>query len=385
MTTRVVSHRPLIFFLLLLLLVDIRTLLSEPRHHRVNAKVSGTSKSIQLSKFAGYESLSLIDSIDRPPQILIFQSVNLLRIVRLSHAADEAGSLTFLDMSQPSSRRPHLNDISIREHKVPLARSSHSFSVADLIEIFTSNSVPDPGKWSYIGSGHTLFGIYYLPQGFHIAVGTSVGAGIGKDFFIPNLHTIDKFQFFQLPTWNTTTSSRFDVSTRSDFENAKAVKILMKTLSRHSFYFCGADHDITRSLQSVYLNGERSTSVSHSWKQCDRTFFWNINALGALIRANCTECWIVPCVNAVIASRVSCVSIDGDRRACSKVAPGHSAPRISVPVKLLLIARRGWQQQGQRYLRRGCSSAGHVANLVETEQLVLLSDRSVRSFVQVFC
>ena len=40
----------------------------------------------------------------------------------------------------------------------------------------------------------------------------------------------------------------------------------------------------------------------------------------------------------------------------------------------MVIARRNRYQDGVRYLRRGISSEGHVANHVETEQVVVLPE-----------
>ncbi len=47
---------------------------------------------------------------------------------------------------------------------------------------------------------------------------------------------------------------------------------------------------------------------------------------------------------------------------------------------LLLVARRGTERAGRRYTRRGVDASGHVANYVETEQIVV-AGTAVSSFL----
>lgn len=50
---------------------------------------------------------------------------------------------------------------------------------------------------------------------------------------------------------------------------------------------------------------------------------------------------------------------------------------------LLLISRRSIYRNGRRYNTRGVDMFGHVANFVETEQIVLQNNGLISSFVQV--
>ena len=53
------------------------------------------------------------------------------------------------------------------------------------------------------------------------------------------------------------------------------------------------------------------------------------------------------------------------------------------PFTLTLISRRSIYRNGRRFNTRGIDSEGHVANFVETEQIVATDSGIVSSFVQV--
>ena len=54
----------------------------------------------------------------------------------------------------------------------------------------------------------------------------------------------------------------------------------------------------------------------------------------------------------------------------------------STQVKAALVSRLSCLRVGTRFFTRGLNDQGHVANFVETEQL-LLTDQHVSSFIQV--
>lgn len=63
---------------------------------------------------------------------------------------------------------------------------------------------------------------------------------------------------------------------------------------------------------------------------------------------------------------------------------GHFGRNQSeISLELLLIARRSAYRQGMRYLRRGGDLQGNVANEVEIEQILALSNGTTFSFTQV--
>jgi phosphatidylinositol 4-phosphatase len=52
-------------------------------------------------------------------------------------------------------------------------------------------------------------------------------------------------------------------------------------------------------------------------------------------------------------------------------------------VTLLLVSRRSCLRQGRRFVKRGIDAEGNVANMVETEQAVILPDGHLTSLVQI--
>ena len=75
-----------------------------------------------------------------------------------------------------------------------------------------------------------------------------------------------------------------------------------------------------------------------------------------------------------------------------KVFPGASVGATPVKASLTLIARRSVHRAGTRHWRRGADKEGHVANFVETEQILVVENSNkgssplpptVASFVQV--
>lgn len=97
---------------------------------------------------------------------------------------------------------------------------------------------------------------------------------------------------------------------------------------------------------------------------CDERFFWNKRALGAVLSAGpAARAFVTPVINGLVLSTP-----------CSLAG---------TEVELVLISRRACTRQGTRFNMRGADETGAVANYAETEQIVLLPDGAVSSFVQV--
>ena len=97
---------------------------------------------------------------------------------------------------------------------------------------------------------------------------------------------------------------------------------------------------------------------------CDEAFFWNKRALSSVLAAGPRAGgFVTPVINGLVLS--SPCELAGTR------------------AELLLISRRACARQGTRFNMRGVDAAGAAANYVETEQLLLLADGAVASFVQV--
>lgn len=115
-----------------------------------------------------------------------------------------------------------------------------------------------------------------------------------------------------------------------------------------SFYFC-LDGDITNNLQ-------RKESESR-----DDRFFWNSHMLSEIMKLNDSS-FVLPVIQGFV--QVEQCVIEGE---CFTLA---------------LVSRRSRHRAGTRYKRRGVDDDGHVANYVETEQILSLRQHQI-SFTQI--
>lgn len=115
-----------------------------------------------------------------------------------------------------------------------------------------------------------------------------------------------------------------------------------------SFYFC-PDGDITNNLQR--MNNEES----------DERFFWNKYMIKDIIALD-DQSWVLPIIQGFVQLE-QCV-IDTH---CFTLA---------------LVSRRSRFRAGTRYKRRGIDENGHVANYVETEQILSFGEHQM-AFTQI--
>ncbi|KRZ31596.1 Polyphosphoinositide phosphatase [Trichinella pseudospiralis] len=153
-------------------------------------------------------------------------------------------------------------------------------------------------------------------------------------------HTIFKVE-------ETSMLALFDENSRS-IEELKYCKIFQSILLSTSFYFCYT-YDLSRTLQS------NATEPTKHWH--DR-FVWNSYLMKPMVEAGIKAQWLLPLVHGFV---------------------GHFPINLpSCCLRLVLIARRSKKFAGTRFLKRGASYDGDVANEVETEQI--LFNRSVMDF-----
>ncbi|KAI9184197.1 hypothetical protein H9P43_003250 [Blastocladiella emersonii ATCC 22665] len=122
-----------------------------------------------------------------------------------------------------------------------------------------------------------------------------------------------------------------------------------------SGYFYHSDRDLTRPIQATAMG-------KWDWQTLNTDYAWN----HFLIRKVPAE--LRPRVTPIIQGHVSYLSAE-----------------LPSPHRMLLIARRSCRRGGRRYLHRGLDHAGHAANSVEIEQIVIsTNDESIQtsSFVQ---
>uniref|UniRef100_A0A3Q4B109 Inositol polyphosphate-5-phosphatase F n=1 Tax=Mola mola TaxID=94237 RepID=A0A3Q4B109_MOLML len=151
-----------------------------------------------------------------------------------------------------------------------------------------------------------------------------------------------------------------------------------------SFYY-SMTYDLTNSVQR---QGELDKSNIPLWKQVDDRFFWNKHMIQDLIDLQVPDVdfWVMPIIQGFVQVEELVVNYNetSDEERSSPETPPQEVtcvddihPRFTVA----LISRRSRHRAGMRYKRRGVDTEGHVANYVETEQLIHVHSHTL-SFVQ---
>uniref|UniRef100_A0A8C6Q720 Inositol polyphosphate-5-phosphatase F n=1 Tax=Nothobranchius furzeri TaxID=105023 RepID=A0A8C6Q720_NOTFU len=148
-----------------------------------------------------------------------------------------------------------------------------------------------------------------------------------------------------------------------------------------SFYY-SMTYDLTNSVQR---QGDSDKSGLPLWKQVDDRFFWNKHMIQDIINLQ-ADFWVTPIIQGFVQVEELVVNYNeaSDEDRSSPDTPPKEVtcvddihPRFTVA----LISRRSRHRAGMRYKRRGVDAEGHVANYVETEQLIHVHSHTL-SFVQ---
>ncbi|KAL6101480.1 inpp5f [Pungitius sinensis] len=151
-----------------------------------------------------------------------------------------------------------------------------------------------------------------------------------------------------------------------------------------SFYY-SMTYDLTNSVQR---QGDSEKSSLPLWKQVDDRFFWNRHMIQDIIDLQVPEVdlWVIPIIQGFVQVEELVVNYNetpDEERSSPETPPQEVTcvddihPRFTVA----LISRRSRHRAGMRYKRRGVDTDGHVANYVETEQLIHVHSHTL-SFVQ---
>ncbi|KAG7279835.1 hypothetical protein CRUP_013745 [Coryphaenoides rupestris] len=151
-----------------------------------------------------------------------------------------------------------------------------------------------------------------------------------------------------------------------------------------SFYY-SMTYDLTNTVQR---QGDSGKSDLPLWKQVDDRFFWNKHMIQELIDLQVPEVdfWVTPIIQGFVQVEELVVNYNespDEERSSPETPPQELTcvddihPRFTVA----LISRRSRHRAGMRYKRRGVDTDGHVANYVETEQLIHVHSHTL-SFVQ---
>uniref|UniRef100_A0A8C9RLZ9 Inositol polyphosphate-5-phosphatase F n=1 Tax=Scleropages formosus TaxID=113540 RepID=A0A8C9RLZ9_SCLFO len=146
-----------------------------------------------------------------------------------------------------------------------------------------------------------------------------------------------------------------------------------------SFYY-SLTYDLTNTVQRQC---DTEKSGLPLWQRVDDRFFWNKHMIQEVPQV---DFWVIPIVQGFVQVEELIVNYNeaSDEERSSPDTPPHEVtcvddihPRFTVA----LISRRSRHRPGMRYKRRGVDKSGHVANYVETEQLIHVHNHTL-SFVQ---
>ncbi|XP_074852992.1 synaptojanin-1 isoform X3 [Carettochelys insculpta] len=151
------------------------------------------------------------------------------------------------------------------------------------------------------------------------------------------------------------TSTEF-ISLRNDPSDEDRISEVRKVLNSGNFYFAWSATGVSLDLS---LNAHRSMQEQTT----DNRFFWNqsLHLHFKHYGVNCDD-WLL---------RLMCGGVE-----IRTIYAAHKQ------AKACLISRLSCERAGTRFNVRGTNDDGHVANFVETEQVIFLDD-SVSSFIQI--
>uniref|UniRef100_A0A672NSV0 SAC domain-containing protein n=1 Tax=Sinocyclocheilus grahami TaxID=75366 RepID=A0A672NSV0_SINGR len=151
-----------------------------------------------------------------------------------------------------------------------------------------------------------------------------------------------------------------------------------------SFYY-SLTYDLTNTVQR---QGALGKSDQPLWKKVDDRFFWNKHMIKDLIDLQVPQVdfWVIPIIQGFVQVEELVVNYNesSDEERSSPETPlqeGTCVDDIHPRFTVALISRRSRHRAGMRYKRRGVDTDGHVANYVETEQLIHVHSHTL-SFVQ---
>uniref|UniRef100_A0A2K6LCD5 Synaptojanin-1 n=1 Tax=Rhinopithecus bieti TaxID=61621 RepID=A0A2K6LCD5_RHIBE len=199
------------------------------------------------------------------------------------------------------------------------------------------------GTYSKVLDAYGLLGVLRLNLGdtmLHYLVLVTGCMSVGK---------IQESEVFRV------TSTEF-ISLRIDSSDEDRISEVRKVLNSGNFYFAWSASGISLDLS---LNAHRSMQEQAT----DNRFFWN-QSLHLHLKhygVNCDD-WLL---------RLMCGGVE-----IRTIYAAHKQ------AKACLISRLSCERAGTRFNVRGTNDDGHVANFVETEQVVYLDD-SVSSFIQI--
>jgi hypothetical protein len=124
---------------------------------------------------------------------------------------------------------------------------------------------------------------------------------------------------------------------------------------RDALFYFSYDFSLTLSQQLLEALPAESSSA-YQWEHSEENFFWNMSIAVPFCRAGFGR-YVVAAIDGFFHSEV--------------VQVQRTALRLS------LVSRRSRHRAGTRFLTRGIDPGGHVANFVETEQILELVEQGL--------
>lgn len=219
------------------------------------------------------------------------------------------------------------------------------------LDLLDHSQVPDLGVKVKQIPIEAIFGIYDLLGGSYVAVVTESEPYVAA----AGLEIRRAKQISIVPLFH---GSSLSQGRKKDEEIY--LDLLQKTFSQHKFFY-SSTFEITHTQQRI-AKFRQYQLIEPMWIRAEPAFFWNRDLILELIKKRADD-WIVPFMSGHIDYEPQCQADDEK-------------------FDLLFISRRSKFRQGCRFTKRGIDDQGHVANYVETEQILIMKDR-ITSYVQI--
>ncbi|KAF2369007.1 SAC domain [Trinorchestia longiramus] len=177
---------------------------------------------------------------------------------------------------------------------------------------------------------------------------------------------------------NATGQSRVRREDRERYERRildELLKMFNESECGESFYYCSDGADLTSSVQRQ--NSSSYQADAPLCRRADDRFFWNRFMMNDFIsdKPGPSDVWVVPVIQGFVQIEAVPLDTPDTNTETTNAQPGDF-------YSVCVVSRRSRFRAGTRYKRRGVDEEGHVANYVETEQIVALN-KHVIAFVQV--
>ncbi|EFA81303.1 Putative sac domain-containing inositol phosphatase 3 [Heterostelium album PN500] len=227
------------------------------------------------------------------------------------------------------------------EEDVVISEDPTEYNKQQLQELLTMIENANREGLSRVCSAYGILGFIRFLHGYYIILITKrrkVGV-IGTHL----IYGIDDTTYVYVPTSVPRTNS-------PDFVDETRYKGLFLGLDLTKDFFFSYTYDLTRTLQFNMTRYFHHPAPKTSQIHFNEQFAWNHFLLERLVQQSQTPHWTLPIIHGFFLQE----KIDIFGKA----------------VDFILIARRSRHYAGARFLKRGINENGHVANDVETEQIV---------------